>query len=255
MSLSSDYKRQFGWRSWARIFDALPPCHGQTVLDLGCGVGDQATELATRGARVIGVDMNEELLGEARARRIPGAEFRMGNLRTCGNLSVVADGIWCSFATAYFPDLPAMLAAWGRHLRPGGWIALTEIDDLFGHEPLSAASRALLEGYARDALLAGRYDFHMGRKLRGHLERSGFPVEQELVLEDRELAFEGPALPEVIDAWRHRLDRMQLLRSFCGPGFDSLRDELVGCLADPGHRSLAKVYCCIARSRGRGSTA
>ena len=41
MSLSSDYRLQFGWRSWSRILDELPPLQGQTVLDLGCGVGDQ----------------------------------------------------------------------------------------------------------------------------------------------------------------------------------------------------------------------
>jgi len=35
MSLSSEYKRQFGWRDWPSIFDAMPSLHGQTVLDLG----------------------------------------------------------------------------------------------------------------------------------------------------------------------------------------------------------------------------
>ena len=50
MSLSDDYSRQFAWRSWATILDALPPLAGQTVLDLGCAVGDQAAELVARGA-------------------------------------------------------------------------------------------------------------------------------------------------------------------------------------------------------------
>ncbi len=176
MSLSSEYKQQFGWRDWPTIFAALPSLHGQTVLDLGCGVGDLAAEFVARGARVIGVDMNQELLREARSRQLSNAEFRGGDLRTLPDFGIAVDGLWCSFATAYFPDLPRALSAWARSVRPGGWIALTEVDDLFGHEPLSVRTKALFRAYAEDAFAAGRYDFHMGRKLRAHLERSGFTV-------------------------------------------------------------------------------
>ncbi len=246
MSLASEYRRQVGWRDWPRVFDALPVLQGQTVLDLGCGVGDQAAKLVARGARVIGVDINEELLGEARAKGLSNAEFRSGDLRLPLDLGVVVDGLWCSFTAAYFPELPAALASWASCLRPDGWAALTEIDDLFGHEPLGARTRSLLEAYAREALAAGRYDFRMGRKLRGHLERSGFTVSNELTLGDQELSFDGPARPGVVDVWRERLDRMKLLQDFCGLEFRQVREELLGCLAGAGHRSVAKVYCCVA---------
>ena len=246
MSLSTDYKRQFLWRPWPTIFDALPPLQGRTVLDLGCGVGDQAAALAARGARVIGIDGNEELLREAQTRQIPNAEFQLADLHALPDLGIVVDGIWCSFAAAYFPDLAEILAAWSRRLRPGGWITLTEIDDLFGHEPLSARTKALFEAYAQDALAAGRYDFHMGRKLRDHLEQSGFTVSKVLMLEDQELSFSGPAPPEVVEAWRNRFDRMTLLRDFCGSDFEPVREEFLGCLRRADHRSTAKVHCCIA---------
>lgn len=209
-------------------------------------MGDQAAEFVARGARVIGVDMNEELLHEAQSRRLANAEFRSCDLRTTSDLGVSVEGLWCSFTAAYFPNLPAALTAWGRHIQPGGWIALTEIDDLFGHEPLGARTKSLLEAYARDAFAAGRYDFHMGRKLRDHLERSGFKVSKVLALADQELSFGGPGRPDVVDAWRTRLDRMKLLRDFCGPEFERVREEFLGCLSRDGHRSVAKVYCCIA---------
>ena len=251
MSLAADYKKQFGWRSWPSIFETLPSLQGSTVLDLGCAVGDQAAELVARGAQVIGVDTNEELLQEARSRHLPNAEFRNCDLRALPDLGVLADGLWCSFAAAYFPDLSSALTSWGKHLRSGGWIALTEIDDLFGHEPLSARERSLLEGYAADALAAGRYDFHMGHKLRDHLERAGFAVWKVLTVEDQELSFDGPARPEVLDAWRARLDRMRLLHDFCGAEFEQIRTEFLGCLASPRHHSVAKVYCCVATKFGR----
>jgi SAM-dependent methyltransferase len=245
MNLSAEYKRQFDWRPWPKIFEALPPLRGQTVLDLGCGVGDQAAELVARGAHVIGVDMNEEFLLEARSRKILGAEFLMRDLRTCPDLGVNVDGLWCSFAAAYFPDLPTVLASWAGHLRPGGWVALTEIDDLFGHEPLSGRTKKLLDAYARDALSTGRYDCHMGRKLPEYFVRSGFKVWKTLTLEDQELSFDGPARSEVIDGWRMRFDRLKLLRDLCGADFEHVRQEFLDCLMSVNHRSVAKVYCCI----------
>src|SRR5262245_37712030 len=110
MSLSEEYRRQLEWRDWPRVFEELPPLRGRTVLDLGCGVGDQAAELVKRGARVLGIDANDELLREARSRRLPGAEFRLADLRALPDLGLAADWIWSSFAAAYFPDLPTALA-------------------------------------------------------------------------------------------------------------------------------------------------
>jgi hypothetical protein len=150
------------------------------------------------------------------------------------------------FVAAYFPDLPAVLTGWSRSVRSGGWIALTEVDDLFGHEPLSVSTKALFSAYAEDGFAAGRYDFHMGRKLQGHLERSGFAVSKVLTLDDQELSFSGPASLGVLDAWRARFKRMKALREFCGSDFDRAQEEFLGCLERPDHTSVAKVYCCIA---------
>jgi SAM-dependent methyltransferase len=246
MNLPDYYRRQLAWRAWPRVFAALPSVRGQTVLDLGCGVGDLAAEMVGRGARVIGVDVSEELLAAARGRGLAGAELRKADLREPLELEVAVDGLWGGFVAAYFPDLPAALSRWARHLRPGGWVALTEIDDFFGHEPLAERTKAQLDGYAREALAAARYDFHMGRKLRRFLESAGFTVTTELNLADRELSFAGPAAREVVDAWRFRLDGMKLLRDFCGPEFEALRDDFLGCLTRADHRSLARVICCIA---------
>jgi hypothetical protein len=87
----------------------------------------------------------------------------------------------------------------------------------------------------------------MGRKLRDHAERSGFQVTRVLTMADQELAFDGPAQPGVLEAWRNRFDRMALLRGFCGQDFEQVRQAFLGCLSRADHRSLAKVYCCIAR--------
>lgn len=246
MSLEQEYERQFAWRDWAAAFDALPALRGKTVLDLGCGIGAQAAELVARGARVLGFDGNEELLGVARSRALASAEFERCDLRALPDVGLEADGLWCSFAAAYFTDLPAVLASWTRHLRPGGWVALTEIDDLFAHEPLHERTREVLESYAGDSLAAGRYDFSMGRKLAPHLEQAGFAVKRVLKLADQEFSFTGAARPEVLAAWRERFERMQVLRDSCGAEFGRVEADFLGCLARSEHRSRARVYCCIA---------
>ncbi|MCI0339549.1 MAG: class I SAM-dependent methyltransferase [Planctomycetales bacterium] len=246
MGLADEHRRQFAWRAWPAALDALPPLQGRTVLDLGCGVGDLAAALVARGARVIGVDSNEQLLAEARARGLPGAEFRAGDLRALPDLGVAADGVWCSFAAAYIPDLPPVLRAWAGRLRSGGWIALTEIDGLFAHEPLGERTKSLLDAYVRDSLAAGRYDFRMGIRLRGHLERAGFRVSREIALPDAEFSFEGPAGPDVVHAWEERLSRMRLLRDSCGAEWDAVRADFLACLRRPDHNSDSRVVCCIA---------
>jgi len=49
--------------------DLLEAVRGKVVVDFGCGYGDEAVELERRGAaRVIGVDINQEYLREARRR-------------------------------------------------------------------------------------------------------------------------------------------------------------------------------------------
>ncbi len=194
---------------------------------------------------MIGIDANEELLAAARARNIPNAEFRCGDLRTLHDVGSV-DGIWSSFAAAYIPDLAPTLVSWRRHLNPHGWVALTEVDNLFGHEPLEAATRSLLEAYARDALEADRYDFHMGSKLRTHLERAGFTILDSRTLSDRELCFDGPAEAEVLESWKSRLQRMNVLRTFCGTMFEQVRADFLTTLSRDDHRSVAKVYSCVA---------
>jgi hypothetical protein len=87
---------------------------------------------------------------------------------------------------------------------------------------------------------------YMGRKLRRHLEAAGFAVSRELELADRELAFDGPALPDVVDAWRARLERMRLPRDLCAPRFERLREDFLGCLARRDHVSRARVRFCLA---------
>lgn len=253
MALADDDARQCRFRDWRLVDERLPVAAGQLVIDLGCGIGDRAADFAARGARVVGVDANPELLAAARGRTIPGAAFVEADLRAWSDAGLAAGGLWCSFAAAYFTDFVPVLRRWCAALRPGAWVALVEIDDLFGHEPLPDETRAALTRYADEAAAAGRYDFRMGRKLAGAAAAAGLEVEHEAHLPDGELAFAGPASAEALASWTARLDRMSLLHRHFGGGWDAARREILGCLADPAHRARAKVVFVLARAPGRAT--
>src|SRR5258708_6483362 len=44
----------------------LPDVRGKTVLDFGCGSGENLVPLVERGARVIGIDISPELIALSR---------------------------------------------------------------------------------------------------------------------------------------------------------------------------------------------
>jgi SAM-dependent methyltransferase len=249
MSDVASYSRQYQWRSWHTIFKELPELSGQLVLDLGSGVGDLAADMSARGAHVLGVDINEAFVTFANERQLQNAEFRVADLRTFHDPRVRADGIWSSFTAAYFPALREIVATWMKHLQPGGWLVLTEVDDLFAHQPLSERTIELLDGYVCESLEQSRYDFRMGRKLSDVLRKLGIDIQKEFVVPDAELSFSGPAPHEVVDAWRDRFERMKLLQDFCGAEFEHVRDEFLSCLSREDHRCTATVRCCIGTLR------
>lgn len=246
MSLSNEYQQQLSWRSWEQALDLCPIVPGQTVLDLGCGPGDVSGLLSARGCIVTGVDGNPELLDTARAQNLPQAHFILSDLRAL-ELNERYDGIWCSFAAAYFPtDIADQLKRWASWLKPGGWICLIEIDQMFAHQPVSAQTAALLKQYTDQAYQAGRYDFRMGRRLSRLMQESGLRV-TEHELPDQELAFAGPARPDVQAAWGQRFERLGLLRQVCGEDYLAVKTDFLNALISPEHVSGARVVCCVGR--------
>ena len=198
MSLLDEYRKQFAWRDWEKALSKCPMFPGQRVLDLGCGPGGISAELSARGARVTGIDSDNELLAAAR-RRCPGGSFENQDLKKLQSPLGSFDGLWSSFTVAYLIDFEPVLSRWLRFLGRHSWICIVEADDLLGHEPLSSEMRALTDTFYENVLNGKRYDFKAGRKIRPILERAGFEVE-EFELGDQELSFEGAAQPEILEA-------------------------------------------------------
>lgn len=246
MTIVDEYKKQYAWRDWANALSACPILSGELVLDLGCGPGDLSRELAARGAIVTGVDSNIELLQAARENSPDSCRFLEQDLRSLKLELGRFDGLWCSFSSAYFTDFESTFKSWLPFLKAKAWVCIIDIDDLLGHEPLTKESKQRINNFYDEALLIGRYDFKMGRKLTAILEQSGFLVE-ECLLKDLELSFDGPANSDVAEAWAERFNRMGGLKNYLGENFNSFREEFLQTISKTNHRSFCKVICCVGR--------
>jgi ubiquinone/menaquinone biosynthesis C-methylase UbiE len=99
----------------------LPP--GATVVDVGCGTARAVAELAERGARAIGVDLDPTMLAAARSR-FPDIDVRAADATELPLGDGQAHGYRADKVYHVLPDPHAALAEARRVLVPGGRIAL-----------------------------------------------------------------------------------------------------------------------------------
>jgi SAM-dependent methyltransferase len=107
------------------VIDAMGLSAGAQVLDVGCGYGRHAMELAARGFHVVGLDLSTPLLvrgGEEAHRRGLQINFVRGDMREL-DFEAQFDGAYCLFSTfGYFDDETnkKTIANIARALKPGG---------------------------------------------------------------------------------------------------------------------------------------
>jgi SAM-dependent methyltransferase len=109
-------------RSLERTLGITP---GAKLLDVPCGNGRHAIELAKRGCRMTGVDLSAEFIDEARAAPVD-VEWIAGDMCDLP-WSNAFDGAYCfgnSFCYLDRERAVTFLTAVGRCLKPGGRFAL-----------------------------------------------------------------------------------------------------------------------------------
>jgi SAM-dependent methyltransferase len=124
----------------------LPTAQFPALLDVCCGPGRHAAELAARGYRVLGVDVNAEAIARAQSQAPRGASFRALDMRELDSLRESFDAVtnlWHSFG--YFDDATNqdVLRQMRARLRPGGRIVI----DLYNRDHIAALP--LFETYER----------------------------------------------------------------------------------------------------------
>ncbi|HUB73684.1 MAG TPA: class I SAM-dependent methyltransferase [Solirubrobacteraceae bacterium] len=145
---------------------------GERVLDLGCGDGRFAAELAHAGAHVLGVDVAEEALRRARARH-PRLELALLPADGPWPLRDASfDVVWAGEVIEHVADTAAWMSELRRVLRSGGRLLLSTPDNA----PLSLLRAALWPRAfaARFDPLGEHLRFYSARTLRALLSELGF---------------------------------------------------------------------------------
>ena len=109
-------------------FHLLGDIRGKTVLDLGCGSGENLVPLAKRGATIIGIDISPDLIELARQRLSSyglTGDLRAGSAYATELPDESIDVVF-SMALLHHLDLPAARNEIYRILRPGGLFILRE---------------------------------------------------------------------------------------------------------------------------------
>lgn len=117
-----------GFRHWAyrkRAIQSLALHHGDTVVDLGCGTGFNFSllqeQVGSRG-RIIGVDLTDAMLDEARTRIAAHGWSNVELIKSDAAVYVFpaeADGILSTFALTLVPEFDDVIQRGSLALLPG----------------------------------------------------------------------------------------------------------------------------------------
>ena len=117
-------------QQWKRlVVDRAGAAPGTRALDLACGTGDIAFQLAARGASVVGLDVTARMIELARAK--PDAARLAWIIGDMASLPIAAgcfDAVTTGYGLRNVPDLPAALAEIHRVLEPGGRLCALDFD-------------------------------------------------------------------------------------------------------------------------------
>ena len=102
---------------------------GAIVADVGTGTGFLAEAALNAGARVIGIDMSEGMLDQARSR-FAGRDFeaRAGDIDTLPLATDEADAVLANMVLHHAPDPSHAIREMARALKPGGTLVITDAD-------------------------------------------------------------------------------------------------------------------------------
>ncbi|KAB2890358.1 MAG: methyltransferase domain-containing protein [Desulfobulbaceae bacterium] len=150
---------------WAPVVaDAAHIRPGQRVLDVGCGTGVLAREIASRigsEGRVVGIDPNPGMVAVAR-QFASLVDWREGVAESLPFPEHSFEAVVSQFALVFFANRRQALREMLRVLNPGGRLAVAVWDSL-DNIPAYAAEVALLEQMAgRQAADALRAPFALG---------------------------------------------------------------------------------------------
>ena len=132
---------------------------GKTVVDVGCGAGILSEALAARGARVLGIDLAQEVLAAARrhlAQSQLAVEYReIAAEDLAAERPGTFDLVTCLEMLEHVPDPGAVVAACAKLARPGASVVFSTIN----RNPKSYALAILAAEYLLNLVARGTHEY------------------------------------------------------------------------------------------------
>ncbi len=186
---------EFYHRYKQKTFDAMHLVAGASVLEVGCGTGDDAIALTKRvgsTGKVTAIDRSQTMLKVAIAstqnQSLP-IEFVLADAQQLPFADATFDAARCDRTLQHIPNPAAAIAEMARVVRPGGWIVAMEPDwgSFIVNSNQRTTTRRLLDFWC-DSFPSG----WVGRHLRQYLRQAGLTdiqvIPETLVITQFDLA-------------------------------------------------------------------
>jgi predicted TPR repeat methyltransferase len=187
---------QLSYRAPALVTEMLErsritPSKSLDILDAGCGTGLCGALIAPYARRLVGVDLSERMLAEARNRNVYDELLKCELSAYLADSTEMFDVIVSADALVYFGALESVVAASASALRSGGQLIFT-VEELVATEHDAAYSLGM----------SGRY-----RHTREHVEAvlAGTTLSPEIVSAELRLEAGEPVAGLVVQGTKHPL--------------------------------------------------
>jgi len=160
-----------------RSYEFLKIARGSSILDIGCGTGDDVlalAELVGPNGKAVGIDNSKSLIEEANQRlkqtQFP-VEFRVGDVNKLDLEDNTFDGCRADRVFMHLRDRQRALSEMIRVTRPGGRIVVceTDWDTLIVEAPDRDLTRKIIDNYVENLVL----NPWSGRELYKLLQQAG----------------------------------------------------------------------------------
>jgi len=159
------------------VLDMLDAKRGETILDVGCGNARDILPLVRAGGKVVGVDLSEGMIEQARtelaAAGVRDVALQVGDTTALNFPAEFFDKILCSEVIEHVPDADLAIQEMFRVLKPGGALVIStpNRNSWYGFDRYVLWSRVLMRKW--------NHPFDNWRtmsELSSLLERRGFRI-------------------------------------------------------------------------------
>jgi SAM-dependent methyltransferase len=164
-----------------------------TVLDVGCGLGDDLARLAAAGLRPVGIDSSNEVLRRADASLGSSIPLLRADASSLPLRDAAVDGCRIERVLQHVKDPDRVVAEVARVVRPGGFLAIFEPD----YATFRVDSEVAPDGTLPARLVAVRHPT-IGSRLAAMVEDHSFRVDD--IVTEASRGYRLDALP--LDAVR-----------------------------------------------------